>query len=84
MAEGWILYAISSIVVAARVYTQLRLTRQFGVGDIVMIAALVSNEPNFVIPDHANSAKDVRPSSIDDANVGLYSRVGKALFLSQR
>jgi hypothetical protein len=42
MAEGWTLYAFSTIVVAARVYTQLMLTRQFGIGDVVMIGALVS------------------------------------------
>ena len=42
MAEGWTLYAFSTLVIAARVYTQVRLTRQFGTGDIVMIGALVS------------------------------------------
>jgi hypothetical protein len=42
MAEGWTLYAFSTLVIAARVYTQVRLTRQFGIGDVVMIGALVS------------------------------------------
>jgi hypothetical protein len=41
MAEGWTLYTLSAVIVGARVFTQLRLTRQFGIGDIVMIAALV-------------------------------------------
>lgn len=43
MAEGWTLYTLSAMVIGARVFTQLRLTRQFGIGDIVMIGALVSN-----------------------------------------
>jgi hypothetical protein len=45
MAEGWTLYTVSAIVVGLRVFTQLRITRQFGIGDIVMIGALVSNSP---------------------------------------
>jgi hypothetical protein len=53
MAEGWTLYAFSTIVVAARVYTQLMLTRQFGIGDVVMIGALVSQrlQKQFPIED---------------------------------
>jgi len=47
MAEGWTLYTFSAIVVGLRVFTQLRITRQFGTGDIVMIAALVSSSQSF-------------------------------------
>jgi hypothetical protein len=39
MGEGWTLYTLCTIVVAARVYTQVRLTQQFGAGDVVMIGA---------------------------------------------
>jgi hypothetical protein len=42
MAAGWTFYTISALVVGARVFTQVKFTRQFGVGDIVMLAALVS------------------------------------------
>ena len=42
MAEGWTLYTLAAVVVGLRVFAQLKFTRQFGVGDIVMIAALVS------------------------------------------
>lgn len=44
MAEGWILYTVCIIVVGARVFTQLKITQQFGTGDIVMIAALVRSD----------------------------------------
>jgi hypothetical protein len=49
MAEGWTLYTISAIVVGLRVFTQLKLTRQFGVGDVVMIGALVRNGSKSVV-----------------------------------
>jgi hypothetical protein len=45
MAEGWTLYTLYTVVVAARVFTQIKLTRNFGAGDIVMIGALVSSPP---------------------------------------
>ncbi|PMD22568.1 hypothetical protein NA56DRAFT_90841 [Hyaloscypha hepaticicola] len=41
MAEGWTLYTLCTFVVAARVFTQIKLTQNFGTGDIVMIGALV-------------------------------------------
>jgi hypothetical protein len=49
MAEGWTLYTLCVVVVGARVFTQLKLTRQFGIGDIVMIVALVSNGSKTVL-----------------------------------
>lgn len=45
MAEGWTLYTLCTLIVAARVFTQIKITRNFGTGDIVMIAALVSRPP---------------------------------------
>lgn len=42
MAEGWTLYAFSGLIIGLRVFTQVRITQQFGTGDIVMIAAWVS------------------------------------------
>jgi hypothetical protein len=49
MGEGWTLYTLCTIVVAARVYTQVRLTQQFGAGDVVMIGAWVGHDskPHF-------------------------------------
>jgi hypothetical protein len=41
LATCWSLYAIAGIIVGLRVLTQVKITRQFGLGDIVMIAALV-------------------------------------------
>jgi hypothetical protein len=43
MGEGWTLYTLSATVVGLRVFTQLKITRQFGIGDVVMIGALVRN-----------------------------------------
>ena len=37
----WTLYSVSGLVVAGRVYTQLRIARNFGIGDILMIFAAV-------------------------------------------
>jgi hypothetical protein len=48
MAEGWTLYSLSAIVVGLRVFTQLKVTRQFGIGDIVMVGALVSNSSKII------------------------------------
>jgi hypothetical protein len=45
MAEGWTLYTLCTLVVAARVFTQIKITRNFGTGDIVMVGALVSRSP---------------------------------------
>jgi hypothetical protein len=42
LAACWTLYNIAGVVVLMRVYTQLKITRQFGIGDSVMILALVS------------------------------------------
>lgn len=42
LAACWTLYGIAGVVVLLRVYTQLKITRQFGIGDSVMILALVS------------------------------------------
>ena len=42
LAACWALYAIAGVVVSLRVYTQLRITRQFGLGDTIMVVALVS------------------------------------------
>ena len=42
LAACWTLYSIAGVVVLMRVYTQLKITRQFGIGDSVMILALVS------------------------------------------
>jgi hypothetical protein len=41
LATCWTLYGIAGIVVLMRVYTQLKITRQFGIGDSIMIGALV-------------------------------------------
>ena len=41
LATVWTLYAISLIVVALRIYTQVKVTQQFGIGDIVMMLATV-------------------------------------------
>ena len=48
MAEGWTLYALAAVVVGLRVFTQLKITRQFGIGDVVMIGALVHNGSKFI------------------------------------
>ncbi|RFU34906.1 hypothetical protein B7463_g1500, partial [Scytalidium lignicola] len=37
----WTLYSIAGVVVAARTYTQLRITRQFGIGDIFMLISMM-------------------------------------------
>jgi len=37
----WTLYSIAGLVVVGRVYTQLRISQQFGIGDILMIFAVV-------------------------------------------
>jgi hypothetical protein len=42
LATCWTLYTIAGLVVAARVYTQAKVTRQFGIGDIFMLGAVVS------------------------------------------
>ena len=42
LAACWTLYSIAGVVVLMRIYTQLKITRQFGIGDSVMILALVS------------------------------------------
>ena len=42
LAACWTLYGIAGVVVLMRVYTQLKITRQFGIGDSVMILSLVS------------------------------------------
>ena len=41
LAACWTLYGIAGVVVLMRVYTQLKITRQFGIGDSIMILALV-------------------------------------------
>jgi hypothetical protein len=41
LAICWTLYGLAGSVVLMRVYTQLKITRQFGIGDSVMILALV-------------------------------------------
>lgn len=41
LGTGWTLYTISAAIVAARCYTQLKITHQFGVGDVIMISAVV-------------------------------------------
>lgn len=41
LATVWTLYAISLVVVVLRVYAQVKITRQFGLGDWFMILALV-------------------------------------------
>lgn len=38
---SWTLYTIAGLIVAARVYTQVKIIRQFGIGDMVMIGAMV-------------------------------------------
>jgi hypothetical protein len=42
MATVWTLTAITIIVVAARIYTQAFLTRQFGLGDALILSSEVS------------------------------------------
>jgi hypothetical protein len=41
LAICWTLYSFSGLVVAGRVYTQLRIARNFGIGDILMIFSAV-------------------------------------------
>ena len=48
MAEGWTLYTLAAVVVGLRVFTQLKFTRQFGIGDVVMICALVNKSSKLI------------------------------------
>jgi hypothetical protein len=86
MAEGWTLYTLCTLVVAARVFTQVKITRNFGTGDIVMIAALVSRPPKTHSMKNGIDVHEIGvwTSPINNANTGLYPRVGKAFFLPHR
>jgi hypothetical protein len=79
MAEGWILYTLSAAVIGLRVYTQLKITRQFGIGDVVMIAALVGMAQKQSLL--SLTLTDVWNSSIDNADCSLFQRLGKTLLL---
>ncbi len=86
MAEGWTLYTLCTFVVAARVFTQIKLTQNFGTGDIVMIGALVSRRPKSYSKKDKTDVNEIGvwTSPIDNANLGLYPRVGKAFFLPHK
>ena len=86
MAEGWTLYTLCTLVVAARVFTQVKLTRNFGTGDIVMIAALVSRPPKLHFKKNGTDVYEIGvwTSPTNNANIGLYPRVGKAFLLPHR
>ncbi|CZR65028.1 related to integral membrane protein PTH11 [Phialocephala subalpina] len=41
LATGWTLYGLAGVVVGMRIFTQVKISRQFGLGDIVMLLALM-------------------------------------------
>jgi hypothetical protein len=62
------------------VFTQVRITQQFGTGDIVMIGALVSNDSKHRFSSRLTPI-DFRDSSIDNANTSLHPWLGTAFLL---
>jgi hypothetical protein len=86
MAEGWTLYTFCTFIVVARVFTQIKLTQNFGTGDIVMIGALVSRPQKIHFKKNKTDVHGIGvwTSPINNANIGLYPRVGKAFFLPHR
>jgi len=48
LATCWTLYGIAGAIVGARIYSQLRVTRQFGVGDVIMVGSVVCDLIIFV------------------------------------
>ena len=43
LATCWTLYGIAGAIVGMRVFTQVKVTRNFGIGDIIMMGAMVCN-----------------------------------------
>ncbi|KAF8849911.1 hypothetical protein BDZ45DRAFT_603606 [Acephala macrosclerotiorum] len=41
LATGWTLYGLAGVIVGMRIFTQVKISRQFGLGDIMMLAALM-------------------------------------------